>query len=203
MIDTLIEVQRLKSLERTGWMLRGLPPGSESVAAHSFGVAAAAMLLADEARSRGAQIDCELVLRFALLHDWPEVRVGDLPRTASLYFGAEARRKAEGAAFADIMAGVSETVFAKYHGLHEAYERRDCLESRLVKAADIIDLLVQTLAFERAGARGLDEFWENTEGMDFKLEGITAEVVGEALRRLNEKRDAVMRKSVPPAVAGG
>ncbi len=29
------------------------------------------------------------------------------------------------------------------------------LEARLVKAADVLDLLVQVLALERAGARGL------------------------------------------------
>ena len=188
MLDTLIEIQRLKSLERTGWMLRGLPSGSESVADHSFGVAVAAMMLADEARARGAGIDTELVLRFALLHDWPEVRVGDLPRTAALYFGKEARGRAETAAFADMIGGLSEIVAAKYGELHAAYERRECLESRLVKAADIIDLLVQTLAFERAGARGLDEFWENAGTMDFKLEGPAAEVVAETLSALTQTR---------------
>lgn len=188
MIDTLIEIQRLKSLERTGWMLRGLPAGSESVADHSFGVAVAAMMLADEARSRGASIDTELVLRFALLHDWPEVRVGDLPRTASLYFGKEARAAAETAAFGEMIAGLSGVVAGKYRELHAAYERRECVESRLVKAADIIDLLVQTLAFERAGAGGLNEFWENTEAMDFKLEGPTAEVVTESLAALAAAR---------------
>lgn len=188
MIETLIEVQRLKSLERTGWMLRGLPPGSESVAAHSFGVAAAAMMLADEARARGAEIDVELVLRFALLHDWAEVRVGDLPRTASLYFGAEARQRAETAAFADLVQNLSDAVAEKYRALHHLYEQRASVESRLVKAADIIDLLVQTLAFERAGARGLNEFWENAATMDFKLEGVTADVVAEALSDLKAAR---------------
>jgi len=189
MIETLIEVQRLKSLERSGWMLRGLPPGSESVAAHSFGVAAAAMMLADEARARGAEVDVELVLRFALLHDWAEVRVGDLPRTASLYFGAEARQGAETAAFADLVQNLSDAVAEKYQALHQLYEDRACVESRLVKAADIIDLLVQTLAFERAGARGLNEFWENAATMDFKLAGVTAEVVAEALNDLKRARE--------------
>ena len=45
MLSTLIELQRLKRLERTGWTLRGLPNGTESVAAHSFGVSVTAMLL--------------------------------------------------------------------------------------------------------------------------------------------------------------
>ncbi len=47
MLSTLIELQRLKRLDRTGWVLRGFANGTESVAAHSFGVSVTAMLLAD------------------------------------------------------------------------------------------------------------------------------------------------------------
>src|SRR5918911_4532534 len=105
MLSTLIELQRLKSLERTGWMLRGIAQGAESVADHSYGVAVAAMLLADELIGRGVAVDVERVLRVALLHDWAEARVGDMPRTATEYFGAEARKRAERAAFDDIVRG--------------------------------------------------------------------------------------------------
>ncbi|HEU0252558.1 MAG TPA: HD domain-containing protein, partial [Pyrinomonadaceae bacterium] len=95
MLRTLIELQRLKRLDRTGWTLRGLPNGTESVAAHSFGVSATAMLLADEFVAQGIAVNAEKVLRIALLHDWAEVRVGDMPRTATLYFGSQARKEAE------------------------------------------------------------------------------------------------------------
>ena len=87
MLATLIELQRLKRLERTGWTLRGLPNGTESVAAHSFGVSVTAMMLADEIKTRGIDINIERVLKMALLHDWAETRVGDMPRTATNYFG--------------------------------------------------------------------------------------------------------------------
>ena len=46
MLNILIELQRLKRLNRTGWALRGLPNGTESVASHSFGVILTAMMLA-------------------------------------------------------------------------------------------------------------------------------------------------------------
>ena len=136
-------------------MLRGSQAGAESVADHSYGVAVAAMLLADELVARGVAVNVERVLRMALLHDWAEARVGDMPRTATTYFGAEARKRAERGAFDDIVSrlkagGVAE----KYGALHVDYEERASLEARLVKAADVIDLLVQTLAFERAGVRG-------------------------------------------------
>lgn len=197
MLTTLIELQRLKSLERTGWMLRGIAQGAESVAAHSYGVAVAAMLLADEMRARGVELDAERVLRLALLHDWAEVRVGDLPRTATAYFGAEARKRAERAAFEDVVSGTSIGVSMRYNKLHEEYEERGSLEARLVKAADVIDLLVQTLSFERAGTLGLDEFWEGAAQQDFRLDGTAAAVVKETLDALfAARRDLEVRRDL-------
>ena len=187
MLRTLIELQRLKRLERTGWTLRGLPNGTESVAAHSFGVGVTAMMLADEIKIRGLELDVERVLRMALLHDWAEVRVGDMPRTATNYFGAEARKQAETAAFADVVGELTGPQ-AEYKGLFEDYERRESIEARLVKAADVIDLLVQAYALEHAGAKGLDEFWEVVSGANFELPQVAHEVVKEVLQSLVDAR---------------
>ena len=189
MISVLLELQRLKRLDRTGWVLRGLPPGAESVAAHSYGVALTAMLLADECAARGAGVDAERVLRLALLHDLQETRTGDMPRTVAQYYGAEARRRAERAAFDDVMRGTRAA--EAYARLHEDYEERASTEAKLVKAADVIDLLAQALAFERAGARGLEEFWEGAEARDFGLEGAAREVVAEAIAALIVEREKV------------
>ena len=191
MLNTLIELQRLKGLRRTGWMLRGLGADAESVADHSYGVAVVSMLLADELTSRGVELDVEKLLRIALIHDWAEVRVGDMPRTATEYFGADARRRAERAAFDDIVRDCGERHQELYSKLHEDYERRESLEARLVKAADMIDLLLQTLAFERAGARGLDEFWEGVKSSDLGLEGAALEVAKGILDQLTAARQAI------------
>ena len=186
MLSTLIELQRLKRLDRTGWTLRGLPNGTESVAAHSFGVSAIAMLLADRCRARGVSLNVEKLLRIALLHDWAEVRVGDMPRTATLYFGVEARKQAETAAFSDIVSQIDDD--GSYLDLYNDYERRESLEARLVKAADVLDLLIQVLALERAGAHGLDEFWEVAEKPEFNLEGTAEQIVQELLKSILEAR---------------
>jgi putative hydrolases of HD superfamily len=182
MLSTLIELQRLKRLDRTGWTLRGLPNGTESVAAHSFGVSVTAMLIADRCKASGVSLDVEKVLRIALLHDWAETRVGDMPRTATLYFGSAARKQAETAAFADIVNDSS------YADLYNDYERRESLEARLVKAADVLDLLIQVLALERAGARGLDEFWEVADNPEFNLEGDAEKIVLELLESILKAR---------------
>jgi putative hydrolases of HD superfamily len=185
MLSTLIELQRLKRLDRTGWTLRGLPNGTESVAAHSFGVCAAAMLLADELLAHGVTVDVEKVLRTALLHDWAEVRVGDMPRIATAYFGADNRKQAETRAFADVVSGLSRDL---YTALYDDYEQRQSLEARLVKVADVLDLLVQLLALERAGARGLDEFWEVAENPNFQLGEVADRIVREVFESLLKAR---------------
>jgi putative hydrolase of HD superfamily len=184
MLPLLIELQRLKRLDRTGWVLRGLAPGAESVGAHTYGVALTAMLLADEVRARGGEIDVERVLRLALVHDWAEARVGDLPRTASEYFGAAARQKAERAAFDDMVAGLGADLSREYSAWHEEYETRATVEARLVKAADVLDLLAQAFVFERAGARELGEFWAGAATRDFGLEDVAAQVVSEVTAAL-------------------
>jgi putative hydrolase of HD superfamily len=189
MLNIMIELQRLKRLERTGWALRGLPNGTESVASHSFGVGVTAMMLADEIRSRGLELNLARVLRMALLHDWAETRVGDMPRTATHYFGQETRKRAEGHAFSDLIADAKTR--DEYQELYNDYEQRQSTEARLVKAADVIDLLVQTYALERAGAKGLDEFWEVADSANFELPVVAQTVVREILNALLAERQRI------------
>ena len=186
----LVELQRLKRLDRTGWTLRGLPNGTESVASHSFGVAVTAMLIADELRREGIDVDTEKIIRMALIHDWAETRVGDMPRTASIYFGTDSRRQAELSAFGDMVGSLRGA--DDYRNLYEEYEHRKCLEAKLVKAADVLDLLIQVLALERAGARGLDEFWQVAEQPDFQLDGPAKDVVERLIRAVKTARSELV-----------
>jgi putative hydrolase of HD superfamily len=190
MLPLLIELQRLKRLERTGWSLRGMPAGTESVASHSFGVSVTAMLLADELVKRGIELNTDKILRMALVHDWAEARVGDMPRTATNYFGSEARKQAEMAAFADMIQGAGNSDL--YRELFQQYEERESIESRLVKAADVIDLLVQVLALERSGARGLDEFWEGPRSLAVEFESPARELITEVMNTLLQERKAIL-----------
>jgi putative hydrolase of HD superfamily len=145
------------------------------------------MLLADRLASLDVQVDTARILRMALVHDWAEARIGDMPRTATEYFGREVRRQAEMNAFNDLVKGIGAKQEI-YRELFEEYELRSTLEAKLVKAADVIDLLVQVLALERAGYRGLDEFWEVAEAPDFQLEGKASEIVADVLDQILRAR---------------
>ena len=77
--------------------------------------------------------------------------------------------------------------------LFEDYEERRSVEAKLVKAADVIDLLVEALALERAGARGLDEFWEVTTNADFQLGMRAREFVQGVIQSLLNARSQITR----------
>ena len=168
-VSFLAELTRLKAVPRTGWLLRGVRD-VESVADHSFGVAFTAMLLADLAQAQGMELCIEKVLRMALLHDLTEARTGDLPATIKRYFEGPTLHTANERIADEVLTGLG-AIGEEYLLLWREYEERRSLESRIVKAADKLDLLLQALEYEKGGARNLQEFWENLE-TDFSTLGI-------------------------------
>jgi putative hydrolase of HD superfamily len=158
LINLLSELMRLKAVPRMGWLLRSVRD-VESVAAHTFGVAFVAMLLADRARARGREVDVERVLRMALLHDLTEARTGDLPSTIKRYFGSATLKAADERVLREMLSNLG-SLGESYLELWLEYEHRATLEARLVKGADKLDLLLQAFEYEKGGAAGLQEFWE-------------------------------------------
>jgi len=157
-ITTLYELQgrlmSLKLLPRTGWLQRGIRD-VESIAEHTFAVAALAMLVGDQQ----AGIDRGRLLTIALLHDIAESLIGDLPASARRLFGAAAKREAERRAMVELFTGLPQA--GEYLELWDEYCAGGSREARLVKALDHLEMLAQALAYERAGSRALSEFWED------------------------------------------
>jgi putative hydrolases of HD superfamily len=180
----LVELVRLKTVPRVGWLLRGVRD-VESVAAHSFGVAFIAMLLADRAEARGLKVDVGRVLRMALLHDVHEVRTGDLPNTIKQYFDPSALKTADQRVATEILTKLGAPG-KKYLEIWLDYEDRASLEARLVKAADKLDLLLQAYEYEKGGARNLQEFWESAED-DFAGLGVE-DLIDDLVDALRELR---------------
>jgi putative hydrolase of HD superfamily len=161
----------------------------ESVAAHSFGVAVIAMLLADRARARGVEVDVERLLRMALLHDLTEARTGDLPSTIKRYFGKAQIKAADEAIAKEIFTELGD-FRESYLELFFDYEHRASIESRLVKAADKLDLLIQSREYEKGGARSLEEFWETADS-DFAELGID-DLISDLVEELKKGRNKDM-----------
>jgi 5'-deoxynucleotidase YfbR-like HD superfamily hydrolase len=58
------------------------------------------------------------------------------------------------------------------------------MEGKVARDADKLDMVLQAAAYEKAGRRGLDEFWEGARRHDWHLPDSAALV-----RRLVEARD--------------
>jgi putative hydrolase of HD superfamily len=125
-------------------------PDPEDVAAHTTGVAAAALLVADRV---GEPVDHGRLLTMALLHDLGEARVGDV---ALVVKTEEDDRREEEAADA-MVEGLPEGFAA---ALRE-YRAQETLEARIVKAADKVQMMAKVLAYQAEGRGDLDAFWDN------------------------------------------
>ena len=157
-LETMLGLDPLADLPRTGWLLRGVRP-CESIADHSFGVAFLAMLLVDAIRAEGGTIDGERTLRMALVHDAAEAKTGDLPMPNKTPRMSEALRDLEDTVARELLPPPQYEAWADL-------ERGDSTEARVVKAADKAQMMIKALAYERQKRGQLDEFWSNAKSFE-------------------------------------
>ena len=145
-------------------------------------LALAAVLNDTAAGSEGAPrpLDEEKVLIMALLHDLAEVRLTDLPITASRLLPEGAKRFAEEAAVGALLAPLPSSGWLRELWLE--FEDKTSAEGRLVRDVDKLEMMVQCLAYEQAGSRGLDEYWQGMSSRTWHFE-LCAQVY-EALRAI-------------------
>ncbi len=151
LIDFLQRSERLEALPRTGWLIAGIP-NCESVASHSYQVALTALWLADHCDD---VVDVAVVLRMALLHDIGEAVMTDLPPNAKALF--QDVHEAESRAVSKVLTDAPPHWLAVW----QRYEMRECMESRLVKAADLIQLLSKALIYDQQRRGDLKAFFES------------------------------------------
>lgn len=150
LLDLLLELQTLDRVPRSGYFLRGISD-CESVSEHTFHLAMLVWFLAGEEPA----VDRARAVELALMHDLAELRIGDLPRTATTYLPADVKHAAERRAAADILAPADPRATA----LYEEYEEGATAEARFVRACDKLQLMVKVTVYESWGHRGLAEFW--------------------------------------------
>ena len=137
----LEKIASLKSLVRTGWMQRGIPPSiGETVADHSFEAAVLAYYLSVELRKKGVEVDPFKSSVLALFHDVGEAVIGDLPKWTTERLGL---RKREIEAEAHRLLG-TDTLFKEY-------KESGSLESKIAKISDRLSTLLQAYRYIRLG----------------------------------------------------
>lgn len=164
LLELLLELQTLDRVPRMGFVLRGVAE-PESVAEHGWHVAFLVWALGDCLPG----LDLARALELALVHDLAEVRTGDIPWVAARYYAEGAKEAAERGVFEEVLGPLA----GRAGELLSEYRAAESPEARLVKACDKLQLILKVAAYERWGARGLGEFWENPANFrDYGLEPV-------------------------------
>ncbi|HEY9422981.1 MAG TPA: HD family hydrolase [Thermoanaerobaculia bacterium] len=177
LLDLFLEAQMLDRIPRSGYVLRGVA-NPESVTEHCWHV----LFLVWTLGARIEGIDLFRAVEIALIHDLAELRIGDLPRTSSHYFPEGAKKTAEAAAMADVLAPLPERALR----LYDEYQQGTSPEAKLVKACDKLQLMLKVAVYERWGTGALAEFWDNPD--NFPDGGFPA--VRELFEELRARRSA-------------
>lgn len=197
-------IGRLKTTPRTGWVRRGVPH-YESVADHSWGVAALSLLLGSHADSNShPKIDIAKCMQIAVVHDLAECLVGDIAPGDGISKIDKQRMEEE--AISQIAATLRQASGHNKLGdpsasesllmnLFHEYEERTSDEAVAVKDLDLLDMILQANEYEERFGTDLTEFFEGTPVFRFqnaKLRRIAAEVHKQREERVQrDRRDTV------------
>ncbi|MFX1565799.1 MAG: HD family hydrolase [Promethearchaeota archaeon] len=161
----------LKRVLRTGWLLRGVPPSqAENVAAHSHTTSILAFLLAQQAAE---PVDLLQVLLMALIHDIPEVEIGDIPMSAQRADPRirEAKTKAENNVMKKILDLLPQGLQTEMTVAWSAYTQGTSIEARIVEVADRLATSFHAAQLVKSGypAELFQEFVEHATSTATKL----------------------------------
>ena len=169
MLSFLRRIGRLKMLPRSGWLSHGVGLRDvESIADHSFSVLVLSLVLADLEVKRGIKVDVEKVLRMAALHDIGEALTFDISKAYLEYLGKKGeviKRELEDSAWRTLISELNTPQLAnKYARIQFEYNAHETIESKIVHAADGLDILLQVLDYRQKGYTEplLAELWNTT-----------------------------------------
>lgn len=145
-LEFLYEIGTLRHVPRT-WR-QFLNADFANVAEHTYRVMWISLLLAMQEN----HVSLEKVMLMALIHDIPESRAGDVH-----YISRQYTERNEELAIEDMVGGI--TGEAELLELYKEYERRECIEAKIVKDADTIDVDLELQEQAYRGFEGVRNAW--------------------------------------------
>ena len=142
MREELLDLLRLKDVTRQGWVNAGVP-SPESVAAHSWGMAILALRLCPP------ELDLTRVLALCLVHDLPEIIVGDLTPQDD----RSTKAQDEHAAMVNLA--------PQWVDLFEEYETNNTPEAVFARRMDKLDMGLQAGLYTERTGLNLEAFVES------------------------------------------
>lgn len=150
-------VMRLKDVERTGWVERGVRR-PETSSDHSLMVALMVLTL-----GRRRKLDLDKAIRMALIHDLPESITGDIISKDNWEEGGrmwdKEKIRLERKAMEKLasLSGGNEIL-----DIWEEFEAAETDEAKFVKAVDRAATILQAIEYKKAGnhKKPLEPFWD-------------------------------------------
>lgn len=122
-----------------------------SVLEHTYRVMWLALIIA---RLEKTQVDENKIIKMAFVHDLPETRTSDLNYVAKGYVTPNEQLAAD-----DLF---KQTIVEDYKDIWEEYEKRECLEAKIVRDADNLDLDFEQKELEERGHKLPGKWKEHT-----------------------------------------
>ncbi|XP_074604355.1 5'-deoxynucleotidase HDDC2-like isoform X2 [Brevipalpus obovatus] len=144
-IKFLMEVGKLKHIERAGWVLNKIK-SPERVAGHMYRMAIIPMLVLSE-NSVKRRINIDKVVKLSLVHDIAECIVGDFTPYDDIT-PAEKHRLEEDAA--DYLGSLlPSSVSSNFMELFREYEEQSTPEAKLTKELDRFEMVLTAFEYEK------------------------------------------------------
>ena len=138
----LIDILGLKNIIRAGWLHVGIER-PESVASHSWGMSALALELCPQG------LDLSKVLSLCIVHDVPEIIVGDLTPLDDCTNKAKDEHSA------------MQKLAPQWLHLFEEYAAGETDEAKFVKQIDKLDMALQAMIYRNEQGIDTSEFIES------------------------------------------
>ena len=144
----------------------------ESVADHAYNTAMLSLLLVDlhNALNEDKQLDAELVMRIAIVHDLPECKYQDFDRQVEILLGQDKYQEFKSrlltTASTELLSLVlNEDVKNMWKETFDEAQSKKSLESQFVAYVDKMEVLIQALSYESLGyhATLFDDFWKTSK----------------------------------------
>lgn len=157
-LDALLPLLVLDRLPRTGWLMAGVA-APESIAAHSLGTALVVLALGPRL---DPPLEVDRAVSLAVLHDVPEARLTDLPRSAAACLPPGAKAEGERVAAEALLGPLSDLAAERFAEFRAGATR----EARFAALCDKLHLGLRWIGYRREGARNLEEFRPGLESLD-------------------------------------
>lgn len=149
-VEFLFEIGSLRNVPR-GWR-QHLGMDCASDLEHTMRVVWLALILS----RREGKGDEAKILKMALVHDLAETRTSDHSYVQKVYVESDEERAAH-----DLL---EQTRVADFEEILKEYEHRECIEAKLVKDADNLDIDLELKELEEQGSQ-LPKKWQTTREM--------------------------------------